>query len=117
HYRGLFANRRWRLGLLRTIRGTMQHTVRDRLPEVPQPTLLVSGREDRIVCPRHAEQAAGLLPRGWFVLLPRCGHAPRWDRPRLIKRLVLDLLRRPTAAPEPTANPPAETLDLAGERP
>jgi pimeloyl-ACP methyl ester carboxylesterase len=117
HYRGLFANRRWRLGLLRTIRGTMEHTVRDRLPEVPQPTLLVSGREDRIVCPRHAEQAAGLLPRGWFVLLPRCGHAPQLERPRLINRLVLDFLGRSIADPEPAANPSAETADLADERP
>jgi pimeloyl-ACP methyl ester carboxylesterase len=116
-YRRLFANRRWRLGLLRTIRGTMAHSVLDRLPEVPQPTLIVSGREDQIVSPRHAEQAAGLLPCGWFVLLPRCGHAPQLERPRLINRLVLDFLSRSIAAPEPAAHPHAETAEPAGERP
>src|SRR5262249_44265078 len=56
YYRRQFANRRWRVGLLRTIRGTMEHTVRSRLRSLTQPTLLVSGREDRIVCPRQARE-------------------------------------------------------------
>ena len=34
YYRDQFANRRWRSGLLRTIRGTMDHCVRDRLARV-----------------------------------------------------------------------------------
>ena len=53
YYRRQFANRRWRTGLLRTIRGTMEHCVRDQLAEVVQPTLLVSGQEDRIVDPHR----------------------------------------------------------------
>src|SRR5205807_1041075 len=54
YYRSKFANRRWRTGLLRTVRGTTDHCVRDRLHEVTQPTLLVTGHEDRIVSPEHA---------------------------------------------------------------
>jgi pimeloyl-ACP methyl ester carboxylesterase len=98
YYRQQFTNRRWRTGLLRTIRGTMAHCVRDRLRKVTQPTLLVSGREDRIVDPKHAAAAARSLPRGQFLLLPQCGHAPQMEKARLINRLVVRFLTHPRPA-------------------
>jgi pimeloyl-ACP methyl ester carboxylesterase len=88
-------NRRWRTGLLRTVRGTMEHRVRDVLPQVTQPTLLVVGREDRIVNPSEAVEAARRLPRGQMVVLPRCGHAPQIETPDTINRLVRDFLTEP----------------------
>jgi pimeloyl-ACP methyl ester carboxylesterase len=109
YYRKQFANRRWRMGLLRTIRGTMDHGVRDRLPEVSQPTLLVTGCEDRIVSPAHAEQAAHALRRGQFLAIPQCGHAPQIEKPRLINRLVVHFL----TSPAPTASPRLGELLLA----
>jgi pimeloyl-ACP methyl ester carboxylesterase len=81
-YQGQTRNRRWRTGLMHTIRGTKDHCVRDRLAEVKQPTLLVGGREDRIVNLEEARAAAGMLPRGRFVnrlvvhYLTRQGTAP-----------------------------------------
>jgi pimeloyl-ACP methyl ester carboxylesterase len=92
YYRRQLANRRWRFGLLRTIRGTMAHSVRDRLAQVRQPTLVVTGREDRIVDPRAAAEAAKRLPQGHHLSIPRCGHAPQMERPRLINRLVVRFL-------------------------
>jgi pimeloyl-ACP methyl ester carboxylesterase len=94
-YERRFADRRWRTGLLRTIRGTMAHCVREQLARVTQPTLVVSGREDRIVDPVRAEEGAGLLPQGWFLSLPRCGHAPQVENPELINPLVVDFLTGP----------------------
>jgi abhydrolase domain-containing protein 6 len=85
-------NRRWRTGLFHTIRGTKDHCVRDRLGEVQQPTLLVSGREDRIVNPEEARAAARALPRGQFLIIPRCGHAPQIEKSRLVNRLVVRFL-------------------------
>jgi len=93
YYEKQFANRRWRSGLLRTIRGTMDHRVRDRLAQVTQPTLLVVGSEDRIVDPRQAIEAAGLLPRGRLMVLQGCGHAPQIEQCVVINRLVIDFLR------------------------
>ncbi len=99
YYRRQFVNRRWRTGLLRTIRGTMDHCVRDRLSQVPRPTFVVCGAEDRIVDPHRAEEAARALPQGDFFLIPRCGHAPQLEKPRLINRLVVHLLTCPQAVP------------------
>jgi len=92
-------NRRWRLGFAHTIRGTKDHCVRDRLAEVKQPTLLVSGEQDRIVNPEEAKAAAGLLPQGQFHLIPRCGHAPQIEKARLINRLVVRYLTGRMPAP------------------
>jgi pimeloyl-ACP methyl ester carboxylesterase len=109
YYRRQFANRRWRTGLLRTIRGTMEHCVRDRLPLVPHPTLLVSGREDKIVDPGHAAEAARLLPQGHYLSVPQCGHAPQMEKAWLINRLVTHFL----SSPRPSTRPPLRQLLLA----
>jgi pimeloyl-ACP methyl ester carboxylesterase len=93
YYRRQFANRRWRIGLLHTVRGTLDHCVRDRLSQVPHPTLLVSGREDRIVDPRSAAEAVRLLPQGQHLSIPQCGHAPQMEKPHLVNRLVLHFLK------------------------
>jgi pimeloyl-ACP methyl ester carboxylesterase len=105
YYRRQFASRRWRAGLLRTIRGTMDHSVRGRLSQVTQPTLLICGSDDRIVDPNQAAEAARALPQGEFLLIPRCGHAPQVEKPWLINRLVVQFL----SSPEPA-------LPFAGQR-
>jgi pimeloyl-ACP methyl ester carboxylesterase len=94
YYQECICDRRWRLGLLRTIRGTMDHTVRELLPRVTQPALLIAGQEDRIVDPEHAAAVAPLLPRGEFVCLPHCGHAPQMEKPKVVNRLVVEFLTR-----------------------
>ena len=85
-------NRRWRTGFAHTIRGTKDHCVRDRLADVRQPALLVSGQEDRIVNPGEVRAAAGELPHGQFLMIPRCGHAPQIEKARLMNRLVVRYL-------------------------
>jgi pimeloyl-ACP methyl ester carboxylesterase len=103
YFQERFGDRRWRLGLLRTIRGTMTHHVRDLLPRVEQPTLLISGQEDRIVDPEQAAAVAPLLPRGVHVCLPHCGHAPQMEKPKVVNRLVIDFLTRPIPEPHGAA--------------
>jgi pimeloyl-ACP methyl ester carboxylesterase len=110
HYYGKqFANRRWRSGLLRTIRGTMDHCVRERLALMPHPTLLVSGREDKIVDPNHAAEAAKLLPQGHYMAIPQCGHAPQMEKSWLINRMVAHFL----SSTRPTTNQGFTKLLLA----
>ncbi len=88
-------NKRWRTGFLRTARGTMDHRVRNLLPRLTQPTLLVVGADDRIVNPQEAIEAAAIVPRGKLVVLPDCGHAPQIEAARTINRLVREFLIQP----------------------
>jgi pimeloyl-ACP methyl ester carboxylesterase len=101
YYQRQFTNRRWRLGLLRTIRGTMDHCVRDRLALIGQPTLLVSGHEDRIVSPAAVAEATKLMPQGQYLDIPQCGHAPHMEKASLVNRLVTDFLSNPSPTPRP----------------
>jgi pimeloyl-ACP methyl ester carboxylesterase len=95
YYGRQFANRRWRAGLMRAIRGTMDHRVRNRLGAVKQPTLLVVGRQDRIVDPQQSITAAKFLPQGRLLVLEECGHAPQMEKADAINPLVVDFLTRP----------------------
>jgi pimeloyl-ACP methyl ester carboxylesterase len=92
-YEKKFANRRWRLGLLRTIRGTMGHRIRDRLADINRPTMLVVGREDRIVNPDSAIETSTLLSDGKLIVLDKCGHAPQIEQAQRVNRLVIEFLQ------------------------
>lgn len=92
YYLEKFASRKWRSGLMRTLRGTMAHRVADRLAHVRQPTMLVVGRQDRIVSPEETIAAAERLPNGKLVVLPDCGHAPQIEEAETVNRLVVDFL-------------------------
>jgi pimeloyl-ACP methyl ester carboxylesterase len=62
------------------------------LPRVTNPTLVVWGREDRIVPAVCGEQYRTLLPRATLTVLERCGHLPPIEQPDTFARLVLDFL-------------------------
>jgi abhydrolase domain-containing protein 6 len=87
-----FASREWRRALFQTVRGTKSHCVAGRLPEVQRPTLVICGREDRIVDPYHVERAVTGISNFRFEMLDRCGHAPQLEQPRVVNRMVVDFL-------------------------
>jgi pimeloyl-ACP methyl ester carboxylesterase len=100
-YRAQLANRVWKTGLLRTVRGTLEYSVRAKLRQLSQETLLVTGKKDKICDPVTAAAAAKDLPNGHFLEVADCGHAPQIEKHWLINRLVVYFL----TAPKPTANP------------
>ncbi len=101
YYKTRFVNRRWKTGFVKTVRGTLDHTVRERLKDVKCPTLLVTASEDKICCPRTAQEAATNLPYGHFLKIEKCGHAPQIEKSAKINRLVVHFL----SSPRPSANP------------
>ncbi len=103
YYKAAVKNRRWKRGMLRTVNDTKEHSVRHLMPQLKVPTLLVTAENDRICCPRTAEEAAAEMPEGigHFLSIPKCGHAPQIERYRKVNRLVLSFL----TDPNPTAHP------------
>ena len=79
-----------------TVRGTKSHSVRDKLTPFDRPTLVICGREDRIVDPHEVHEAVKDLPNYRFVMIPRCGHAPQLECSRLINRMVVEFLESDT---------------------
>ncbi|CAN5450252.1 alpha/beta fold hydrolase [soil metagenome] len=109
YYQQAMANRKWKTGMLRTIRGTLEHTVRGKLKDIQAETLFVTGARDRICCPKTAASAAKELRHGHFLSIPKCGHAPQIEKARLVNRLVTQFL---TVA-DPSESPGWKKLLLA----
>jgi len=50
---------------------------------VTVPTLIITGKEDRIVPPATSERLAGILPNARLVIIPRCGHLAHEECPQM----------------------------------
>ncbi len=104
--RGKFQDRRWKMGVLRTLRGTVGHSVAPLLPEVTQPTLVIWGADDRVLSDVAGSiRAADRLRRVRQVVIPKCGHAPQIEKPRLVNRLISRYLRDKLEAIPPALDP------------
>ncbi len=64
----------------------------DRLERVEDPTLIVWGRNDRIVTPADAQGYARHLRNSRVVIFDRCGHCPQLERPLRFNRLLEQFL-------------------------
>jgi len=67
--------------------------LRDRLPALTLPALVVWGGRDRVVSPRYAEQLRDALPDGRLLLLPDAGHVPMCEQPGEVAAAVLELIQ------------------------
>lgn len=101
YYKRSFENRRWKLGMVRVVRGTNDHVVRDKMKLLDKPTLFISGAKDQIVDPAEGERAASELPQGHYLSIPRCGHAPQIEKAWLVNRLVVHFLTHPNPSSHP----------------
>lgn len=87
---------------LRTFRGLVSSFLRSYLPgsgslwrmaaAVRVPTLVVGGRQDRLVDVRVAPQAARVIPDSRLLMLEGVGHVAQLEVPRTVARAVLALL-------------------------
>ncbi len=89
-----FQNRKWKKGVLRTLRGTVGHSVAPLLGQVPHPTLLIWGENDRVLSDVPGSvRAADQILKVTQVVIPNCGHAPQIEKARLVNQLVQRFLR------------------------
>jgi pimeloyl-ACP methyl ester carboxylesterase len=66
---------------------------------IAQPTLLVWGRNDRLVALSGSRRLTRAVPHARLAVLERCGHVPMLEQPEQFNRLVGDFLRSAEAAP------------------
>ena len=78
-------------------------TGRQPLERLTQPTLVVWGREDRLMALSGSRRLVREVGHARFAVLERCGHLPMLERPAEFNGLVADFLRAVEAAPLPGA--------------
>lgn len=91
---------------LRTLRGLVACFLRSYLPgdgsiwraaaAIRAPTLVIGGRQDRMVDLRVVPQAAWAIPDSRMLILDRVGHVAQMEQPRLVARAVVALLDEAT---------------------
>ena len=74
------------------LRASLDYDFRDRLPEIERPTLIVWGRNDRIVPVGGAYRYEQLIPNSRRLVFEDTGHVPMIERPALFNRLLEDFL-------------------------
>jgi pimeloyl-ACP methyl ester carboxylesterase len=105
-YERKFRDRRWKKGVVRTLRGTVGHSVSELLPLVQQPTLVIWGANDRVLSDvRGAIQAADQILRVIQVVIPKCGHAPQIEKASLVNRLIASFLQDKLTTIPPALDP------------
>lgn len=87
--------------IVATARLALADPVSEKLPRVPQRTLVVRGERDAIVSQEWAERVASLLPRGRVVVIPDAPHAAHWAAADAVARLVEELEQELRELPRP----------------
>jgi pimeloyl-ACP methyl ester carboxylesterase len=77
----------------------LSYDVRDRLPEISVPVLIVWGSEDMLVPRSDAGQFERLIPRSRKVVLDDTGHSAMMERPRTVNDLIVEFLGEVPDAP------------------
>ncbi len=83
-------------GARNLIVGTMDYDIRERLPSITQPMLVIVGREDILTPPWYSSEIARLVATARLVELEDVGHDPPSESPTLFNGLVLAFLRETT---------------------
>jgi len=100
---------------IRSLRGLVGSFVRSYLPgpdsmwriaeQITAPTLVITGRQDRLVDVRVAPAVAKLIPDSRLLVLDRVGHVAQMERPDLVARGVLAMLDEVAVSLPPAPRP------------
>ena len=66
----------------------------DRLPEIQQETLIVWGKQDRILGTKPAQQFQQKLSRSQLHWVDDCGHVPHLEQPKITAQLILNFINQ-----------------------
>jgi 3-oxoadipate enol-lactonase len=66
--------------------------LRDRLPSIKSPTLVISGAEDPATPPEHGKLIRDSIPGAGFEVVPGASHLANIERPEIVTRAILDHL-------------------------
>lgn len=75
-------------GFVDALDALTDYPIRDRLPRIGCPTLIVWGTEDHLIPVRDADEFARLIPGARKVVWPETGHMPMLERPAAFNALV-----------------------------
>lgn len=89
---GIVNDRRKALNVIATAKSAIRNNLREHLPSLTVPVLLIWGSQDTITPPFVGEEFQKLLPNAQLKLIDKCGHAPMMERPEEFNILLDEFL-------------------------
>jgi pimeloyl-ACP methyl ester carboxylesterase len=74
------------------LRATIRHDIRERLPGIEVPTMIVWGFDDRVIPVQAALSYHRRIPKSRLEIFERTGHVPQLERPARFNALLDDFL-------------------------
>lgn len=87
----------------RGLKPYMLQEIRDSADRIRVPTLIVWGKQDRVIPLRHAFTARQRIPRARLHLFDRCGHTPQLEYPTQFNALIEEFADEVLMSPTPGA--------------
>jgi pimeloyl-ACP methyl ester carboxylesterase len=78
----------------------LSYDIRDRLPEIGVPVLIIWGSDDMLVPDTDASKYERLIPNSRKIVLEDTGHSAMMERPHTVNELLAEFLREVPDAPE-----------------
>lgn len=91
------------VGLADALASMVGYDTRQRLREIAVPTLIVWGRDDRLIPVKAARAYLRRIPHARLEVLDRTGHLAMLERPELFNPLLDEFLAESGAPPEPSS--------------
>jgi pimeloyl-ACP methyl ester carboxylesterase len=79
-------------GFMQALRANIDYPIRERLPEIVCPTLIVWGAEDRVIPVSDASVFEELIPNSRKVIFEDTGHVAMLERPASFNRLLSEFI-------------------------
>ena len=79
-------------GFIHALQAILDYDVRERLPEIACPTLIVWGEKDLLISVRDAQEFERLIPSSRRVVYPDTGHMAMLERPAAFNALLAGFL-------------------------
>lgn len=74
-------------------RSAIKDNLREKVPDIKIPSLLIWGKQDTITPPFVATEFESLLPNAQLKWIDKCGHAPMMEHPLIFNTILSDFLK------------------------
>jgi pimeloyl-ACP methyl ester carboxylesterase len=100
-------------GFLPSLLAFGNYPVREELPQIKCPVLVVWGTDDTLVGVKHADELVALMPEARKVIMERTGHVAMLERPDRFNRIVAEFMAESGDASDDRARDRARAADAA----
>ena len=83
----------WKEALIAFAKSGGYDFLHDRIAQVRPPTLILWGKQDRIMNKKDAGKFKQAITQAHFIWLPHCGHVPHLEHPQLTADYILAFLK------------------------